>query len=292
MCDEDLLRTEGHARRQAGLSKRDFNLLLVSGAALALLPGAVRAAEITESMVEVRTADGVADCYFAHPSKGAHPGVLLWPDFMSLRPAYRQMARRLAQSGYAVLAINPYYRGKRSPVVDRVDFKDAEAMKMLGALAGALSPDTARTDAAACVAFLDAQQAVDRRRPIGTLGYCMGGALAFRSAAAVPERVGAVAAFHANLVTDRPTSVHLAIPTMKASALIAIAEDDDRGNPTEKDILREAFARAGLAAEVEVYAGTKHGWCTPDMITLYNEAGAARAWARLLALFDRSLANA
>ena len=291
MCNERTLREESRRRREMGLSRRQFDLLALSAAAVALLPGRSLAAVVSESMVDVKTADGMADCYFVHPASGKHPGVLLWPDFVGLRPAYKQMAERLAQSGYAVLVINPYYRGKRAPVVAAgTSFEDEAAQKELGALAKGLSAKGVALDAQACAAFLDQQSAVDAKRKMAVMGYCMGGGFAFHSAAAAPERIGAVATFHAGgLVSERPTSPHLLIPKLKAHALIAIAEDDDKEAPQTKSLRREAFAKAKLPAEIEVYAGAMHGWCTPDMTEYYHEAQARRAWARMLALYQRAL---
>ncbi len=291
MCDEHTLQKEVESRRQLGWSRRDFNLLALSAAAIAMLPGTAVAADIEESMVDIRTSDGVADCYFAHPTKGKYPGVLLWPDYFSLRPAYKQLAKKLAQSGYSVLVINQYYRSEKSPVVEKVDFDDKSTMALMSKLSGALSATTLVVDSKAVVAFLDRQPSVDTGRKIGAMGYCMGGGFTFHTAAAVPDRIGAIASFHGGgLVSKESDSTHLLIPKFKAHALIAIAEGDDKRDPETKTILRTAFAAAKLPAEIEVYVGAKHGWCTPDMTELYSEAHAQRAWGRLLALFARALA--
>jgi carboxymethylenebutenolidase len=128
-------------------------------------------------------------------------------------------------------------------------------------------------------------------RKIGTIGYCMGGPFVFRTAAAFPDRIGAGATFHGGgLVTDKPNSPHLLIPQMKAHYLIAIAENDDKQQPNAKDVLRESFAKAKLPAEIEVYAGTLHGWCPPDS-PVYNHDQAEKAWSRMIALFTTSLAG-
>ena len=239
----------------------------------------------------MQTPDGEADCYFAHPQSGRHPGVIVWPDILGLRPAFRAMGDRLAGSGYAVLVANPYYRTAKAPVVaEGATFADPETRAKVFPLARSLSPETNVTDAKAFVAFLDAQSAVDTARRIGTTGYCMGGPMTMRTAAAVPERVGAGASFHGGgLVTDDASSPHLLVPTMQASFLFAIAENDDERDPGAKTALGEAFDSAGLAAEIEVYEGAMHGWCPPDS-PVYNEAQAERAWARLLALFEGALA--
>jgi carboxymethylenebutenolidase len=252
------------------------------------LPRAANAQAVSEADIDVTTPDGVADCFFVHPTSGAHPGVLIWPDAFGLRAAKKQMARRLAESGYSVLVVNQYYRAQRAPIVDTTNF--AEVRDTLVPLMGSLNADTQTRDAMAFVRFLDTQPAVDRNRMMGTMGYCMGGPFTMRTAAAVPDRIGAAASFHGGgLVTDQADSPHLLVPEMKAQYLFAIAENDDNNQPEAKDVLRDAFARAGLRAEIEVYAGAMHGWCPPDS-TVYHEAQAERAWSRLLALFEIALA--
>jgi carboxymethylenebutenolidase len=241
--------------------------------------------------VKITTPDGVADCYFVHPAKGASAAVLVWPDILGLRPAFRQMGKRLAESGYAVLTVNPFYRMKPSPVVPAgASFADPEVRKMVMPLAQGLNATTHMTDARAFIAWLDKQPAVNRQRKVGTTGYCMGGPIVMRTAAAVPDRVGAGASFHGGgLVTKNPDSPHLLVPQMKASFLFAVAENDDQREPEAKNVLKETFAKANLPAEIEVYAGAAHGWCPPDS-QVYNEKQAERAWSRLLALFAKALA--
>ena len=234
------------------------------------------------------TPDGVSDSYFVHPSSGSHPGVLIWPDAFGLRPAKRQMAKRLAESGYAVLVVNQYYRSQRAPIVNTTNF--AEVSDTLRPLMGTLNPETQVRDARAFIGFLDRQQAVDSNRKMGTMGYCMGGPFTMRTAASLPDRVGAAASFHGGgLVTDQPDSPHLLVPQMQAQYLFAIAANDDESQPEAKDVLRDAFSQAGLQAEIEVYEGALHGWCPPDS-QVYDESKAERAWSRLLALFTRALA--
>jgi carboxymethylenebutenolidase len=260
-----------------------------AGAGLAmLLPRAANAQAVTASDIDVTTPDGVADSYFVHPSSGTHPGVLIWPDAFGLRPAKRQMAKRLAESGYSVLVVNQYYRSQRAPIVDTTDF--GAERETLMPLMGSLNADTQTRDATAFVSFLDSQASVDGNRKMGTMGYCMGGPFTMRTAAAVPDRIGAAASFHGGgLVTDQPDSPHLLVPTMKAHYLFAIAANDDANQPDAKDVLRDAFAQAGLPAEIEVYDGAQHGWCPPDS-TVYHEMQAERAWSRLLVLFENALA--
>ena len=292
MCDEDTLRdAEEHRRRSGGLTRRAFGALSAGAGLAMLLPRAEAAMDVTAANVEISTPDGTADAYFVHPSSGAHPGVLVWPDALGLRPAFEQMGRRLAESGYAVLVVNPYYRRARAPVVEEgATFRDEATRKVIMPLMRSLSAETNVTDAQAFVAFLDAQDAVDSSRKMGTTGYCMGGAITMRTAAALPDRIGAGASFHGGrLVTDSPDSPHLLVGKMRAHYLFAIAENDDRKQPEAKTVLREVFDAAGLPAEIEVYEGALHGWCPPDS-AVYHEAQAERAWSRLLALFETALA--
>ncbi|MBS0580572.1 MAG: dienelactone hydrolase family protein [Proteobacteria bacterium] len=291
MCDNDSMDDMVAYRLKMGLSRREFGALTLGAGLLAALPRAADAAEVTDQEVQIRTPDGVCDAYFVHPARGAAPAVLIWPDIFGLRPAFRQMGKRLAESGYAVLVVNPFYRVKHAPTApEHPDFNDPPTRDAMMALMNALTPATAATDATAFIGWLDGQAAVDRKRKVGTTGYCMGGALTLRTAAAVPGRVGAGASFHGGgLVTDTPDSPHLLIPRMKAHYLVAIAANDDEKQPDAKNVLRESFAGAKLPAEVEVYAGTLHGWCPPDS-QVYNAAAAEKAWARLLVLFKSALA--
>jgi len=253
-----------------------------------MLPQVANAVAVTESEVNVKTPDGVADCYFAHPASGTAPGVLVWPDIFGLRPAFRQIGKRLAESGYSVLVVNPFYRVKKAPTAEQ---GSATPIQELMPLARALSATTHTTDAKAFVGWLDTQPSVAKNRKMGTQGYCMGGPIAFRTAAAVPDRVGAVASFHGGgLVNEKsgPDSPHLLAAATKASFLIAIAENDDKQRPDDKTILKETFDKAKLAAEIEVYPAA-HGWCPPDT-QVYNEPAAERAWTRLLALYSKALA--
>ena len=288
MCEQDDL--DEFARRREELTRRRFGAMALGAGLVAALPRVANAAATTGADVEVKTPDGTADAYFGHPAKGKHPGMLIWPDIFGLRPAFREMATRLAESGYAVLVINPFYRTQKAPTApEHPDFNDPATRQALMALAGSLNPTTAATDAKAFIGFLDSQPSVDKKRKIGTSGYCMGGPFVLRTAAAFPDRVGAGATFHGGgLVTDKPDSPHLLIPSMKAHFLIAIAENDDMKQPEAKDVLRESFAKAKLPAEIEVYAGAMHGWCPPDS-QVYNHDQAEKAWSRLLVLLHSSL---
>jgi len=290
MCDEHYEEDLANYMRFPPLSRRQFAAASVGAGLVVMLPRAAEAQAVKESDVDVKTPDGVADCYFVHPASGATAGVIVWPDILGLRPAFRQMGKRLAESGYAVLVVNPFYRQKKAPVVPAgANFADQATRDIVMPLAKGLSATTHVTDAKAFVAFLDSQAAVDKKRKIGTTGYCMGGPIVMRTAAAVPDRIGAGASFHGGgLVTKAPDSPHLLVPTMKAHFLFAVAENDDQRDPAAKDILKEAFAKASLPAEIEVYPAA-HGWCVPDS-EVYNEAAAEKAWGRLLAIFGKALA--
>ena len=292
MCDQDHFDDDlkDYVSRGA-VTRREFGAVTLGAGMAFVLPRSANAQAVLESEVKVTTPDGVADCYFVHPASGAHAGVLIWPDILGLRPAFRQMGKRLAESGYSVLVVNPFYRLKAAPVVPAgASFSDPEVRKLVMPLAGALNATTHVTDAKAFISFLDTQAAVDKRKKIGTMGYCMGGPITMRTAAAVPDRVGAGASFHGGgLVTKEPNSPHLLVPTMKAQFLFAIAENDDQREPESKTVLKETYAKAALAAEIEVYAGAAHGWCPPDS-AVYNEAQAEKAWSRLLVLFGKALA--
>jgi carboxymethylenebutenolidase len=291
MCEKDDLDEMYEISRSRDLSRRQFGALSLGVGLTAMLPRLADAANTTESEVEIKTSDGTCDAYLVHPVKGKYPAVLIWPDIFGLRPAFRQMGKRLAESGYTVLVINPFYRTKKAPTApEHPDFNDPATRQGLMSLAGTLSPATALTDATAFVAYLDGQPSVDKKRKMGTTGYCMGGPFVFRTAAAFPDRVGAGATFHGGgLATDKPESPHLLIPKMKAQFLIAIAENDDQREPEVKNILRDSFAKAHLTAEIEVYAGTKHGWCPPDS-AVYNAEQAEKAWGRMMVLFKTALA--
>ena len=291
MCDNDSIDDMLEFQRRAELSRRQFGAMTVGTSLMFMLPKLANAADVKESEVEIKTPDGTCDAYFVHPADGKHPGVLIWPDIFGLRPAFRKMGKRLAESGYSVLVVNPFYRTKKAPVAaEGASFQDPTVRAALMQLAGTLNKDTADTDAKTFIAWLDKQSSVDKKKKMGTMGYCMGGPLTMRTAAAIPNRVGAGASFHGGgLVTDKPDSPHLLVPKMKASYLFAIAANDDEKQPDAKNVLRETFAKANLPAEIEVYEGTLHGWCPPDS-QVYNEVQAEKAWSRLLALYGKALA--
>lgn len=288
MCDE--LTAEDNARYLAGLSRRQFGAMTGAAGLAMLLPSPADAMAVTGRNVSIRTADGTADCWFAAPAKGRHPAVLVWPDIMGLRPAFRQMGRRLAESGYAVLVVNQFYRSTAAPFLKPGEsFDQPEVRAKIMPWRAALTTDATQRDAKAFTDFLDAQKSVDTKRGMATTGYCMGGPMTMITAALRPDRVRAGASFHGGgLVTDQPDSPHLMVPRMKAGYLFAIAENDDARSPADKDALRTAFAAAKLPAEIEVYPGTMHGWCPPDS-KVYNQVQADRAWGRMLALFEKAL---
>jgi len=281
-------------------SRREFvKMSTVAGIVAVTGSKSAVAAAVVEMDVEVKTPDGNCDAAFVYPAKGSHPGVLIWSDAFGLRPVLRSMARRLAAEGYAVLVPNPYYRTAKAPVFDDVSkfsFQNPDDRAKLTPLMGSLSaPGKIESDAKAYIAFLDAQKQVNRKKKIGTQGYCMGGPLVMKTAAAVPDRVGAGASFHGGgLVTDKPDSPHLLVPKIKAKMYFGIASNDDKTQPDAKDKLRAAFEAVHGVVEIEVYADALHGWCIADMpmangSPIYNAADAERAWAKLLALYRNAL---
>ena len=284
MCDKDHFAESVAEYEARGLvTRRQFGVLLGAGVAM-MLPRVTNAQAVTEREVEIKTPDGTADAYFVHPASGSAAAVLIWPDIFGLRPAMRNMGKRLAQSGYAVLVPNPFYR------VGKPNATGASPIKEMFAFRKGMSVATDMTDARTFVAWLDAQPQVNKNRRVGVQGYCMGGPMSFHTAAAVPGRIGAVASFHGGGLVgkDPANSPHVLAAATKASFLIAIAENDDKSNPNEKNVLRETFDKAKLSAEIEVYPAA-HGWCPPDT-QVYSEPAAEKAWARLLALYGKALA--
>ena len=242
---------------------------------------------MTETDVEIHTPDGTCDAAFIHPDQGAHPGVLIWADAFGLRPVTRDMARRLAAEGYSVLVPNPFYRVSKAPFTTAAGFdfqNPADRQKLQPLRDSVTAPGAVERDAVAFVAFLDAQKEVDKSKKIGTQGYCMGGALAVRTASEIPGRVGALATFHAGgLVTEKPDSPHLLAPRIKAKVYIGIASNDDAKQPEAKDKLQDVFPNA----EIEVYSGL-HGWCMADAAA-YNRDDAEKARSKLLELYKAAL---
>lgn len=282
MCDEHT--AADNDRVLGGITRRGFTAAAAATGVMAILPSPSNAATVQGRDVTIKTADGTADAYFVAPTSGRHPAVLVWPDIMGLRPAFRQMADRLAQSGYAVLTVNQFYRSTKAPFLKPgQSFDQPEVRAMIMPWRDPLTPAAITADAKTFAAFLDAQPEVDTKRGMGSTGYCMGGPFVVRTAAALPGRVRAGGSFHgAPLVTEAPDSPHKLAAQLQGRYLFAIAENDDARAPGDKDALRSAFAAAKVPAEIEVYAGTMHGWCPPDS-RVYNAAQADRAWERLLA---------
>ncbi len=291
---------KNQTKNNGDIARRDFTALSVA-AGLAATAGSAAAAshKVVETEVEIKMPDGTCDAAFIHPKSGSHPGVLIWPDAFGLRPSMRDIAKRLAAEGYSVLVPNPFYRVSKAPFTDASKFNfgnpddRAKIQPLMASVNAAGNPEK---DAAAYVAFLDAQKQVNKSKKIGTQGYCMGGALVMRTAASLPNRIGAGASFHGGgLATDKPESPHLLAPKIKARLYIGIASNDDKAQPDAKDKLKEAFAAAKVTAEIEVYAEALHGWCVPDMPVqngkpLYSKPDAERAWAKLVALYKAALA--
>jgi carboxymethylenebutenolidase len=282
------------------IARRDFVAISVA-TGLSTTAGSAAAAglEVVETNVEIKTADGTCDAAFIHPKSGSHPGVLIWPDAFGLRPAMRDIGKRIAAEGYSVVVPNPFYRVAKAPFSDasKFSFQNPDDMaKLRPLMASVNAPGNAEKDAAAYVAFLDAQKEVNKAKKIGTQGYCMGGPLVVKTAASLPNRIGAGASFHGGgLVTDKPDSPHLLAPKIKARMYFAVASNDDARQPDAKDKLKEAFAAAKVPAEIEVYSGALHGWCVPDMpmqngVPVYNKPDAERAWGKLVALYKGALA--
>ena len=281
------------------LSRRDFIAMSVAAGIVAAAGSASAAMPVVENDVSVKTPDGMCDAAFIHPTTGSHPGVLIWADAFGLRPSMRDIGKRIAAEGYSVLVPNPFYRVAKAPVFqDPASFNfqnPADMAKLQPLMASINAPGAAEKDAVAYIAFLDAQKQVNKAKKIGIQGYCMGGPLVVKTAAAAPARVGAGGSFHGGgLVTDKPDSPHLLAPKIKARMYFGIASNDDLRQPDAKDKLKEAFAAAKVPAEIEVYPGALHGWCVPDMplqngMPIYNKPD-ARAWGKLVALYKTALA--
>ena len=290
MCDEHTADENAALAGTDAITRRRFGVLAGAAGLMAVLPTPADAAEVAGKDVTITTPDGTCDAYWVAPKRGKHPAVLVWPDIMGLRPAFRQMADRLAQSGYAVLVVNQFYRSTKAPYLAPGESYDQPAVRArITPWRAALTQAATISDGRAFIAWIDKQPQTNTKRGLATTGYCMGGPMVLLTAAERPDRVRAGATFHGGgMATDKPDSPHLRVPQMKASFLIAVAENDDARNPVEKELLRTAFAANKRPAEIEVYKGTMHGWCPPDS-KVYNEAQANRAWERQLALFRKAL---
>src|SRR6266700_4557833 len=280
------------------LSRRDFIAMSVAAGIVAAAGPASTAMPVTETDVTIKTPDGVCDAAFIHPTTGSHPGVVIWADAFGLRPVMRDIGKRIAAEGYSVLVPNPFYRVAKAPVIANVSSFNfqTDMPKIQPLMASINAPGAAEKDAAAYIAFLDAQSQVNKGKKIGTQGYCMGGPLVVKTCAAVPNRVGAGASFHGGgLVTNNPDSPHLLAQKIKARMYFGIAANDDMQQPDAKTKLKEACAAAKVPAEIEVYSMSQHGWCVSDMPKqangepIYNKSDAERAWGKLLALYKAGL---
>ncbi|WP_260924729.1 dienelactone hydrolase family protein [Novosphingobium sp. 9] len=292
MCDEFTLESEEANLARRGLDRRAFAALSAAGAMGVALAGcsssfAQTGDAVTEGMVSIAMDTGVCDAFFVHPAKGTHPGIVLWPDIAGLRDAFKVMARSLASQGFAVLAVNHYYRSGPSPVMESFsDYRTPEGQAKIAPMRELLTPAAITADAKRYVAFLDAQGVVAKDRKIGTSGYCMGGPFTVRTAAAVPARVGGAVSLHgAGLVTPAPDSPHRLLTQTKASYLFAIARNDDAKQPDQKTQLRAAADAAGRPAEIEVYPAD-HGWTVPDS-PAWDPDAADKAWKQMVALFSK-----
>jgi carboxymethylenebutenolidase len=290
----------GHDSNADDFSRREFVALSIAAGVAAATTTAARGADlpVTESDVMVKTPDGTCDAAFIHPTTGKHPGVLIWPDAFGLRPSMRDIGKRIAAAGYSVLVPNPFYRTAKAPVfadASKFNFANQDDRAKLQPLMGPLNAaGNAEKDAAAYIAFLDAQPQVDKTKKIGTQGYCMGGPLVMRTAA-TSTRIGAGGSFHGGgLVTNNPNSPHLLAPKIHARMYFGVAKNDDERQPDAKDKLKAALDAAHVANKIEVYPAN-HGWCMPDMpapanAPIYSKPDAERAWGELLALYKQALA--
>ncbi|MEM7741888.1 MAG: dienelactone hydrolase family protein [Pseudomonadota bacterium] len=295
MCDETTERELDAYLEEKRLTRRTFTAAASTTVLTAGLTPATFAADghgvsLAEQDVLVPTPDGVVDGIFIHPSEGAHAAVIFWPDVHGVRPAFFDMARRLAGSGYSVLAVNPYYRTIKGRLFDEgMTIRDPGGREVIEPHYPVLSPDTVVTDALALTAWLDQQDAVDTSRGVGAVGFCMTGSWTLRAAAAVPSRVKAPSSFHGGgLVTDQPDSPHLLADQITGGVLIAIAENDHERQPDAQDVLIDAFKAASVPADIDVYEDAMHGWVVTDS-RAYHAEQSEHAWSRMLALFETQL---
>ena len=281
---------------QNELSRRDFVAMGIA-AGIVAATGSASAADlpVTDKDVEIKTPDGMCNAAFIHPTTGSHPAVIIWADAFGLRPALRDMGKRLAAQGYTVLVPNPFYRVTPDPKIDTATFDFAKDRDKITPLMNSINAEgAAEKDAAAFIAWLDQQKEVNKSKKIGTQGYCMGGPLVMRTAAS-SARIGAGGSFHGGgLVTDSPNSPHLLAPKIHARLYFGVAKNDDARQPDAKDKLKAALDAAHVANKIEVYPAN-HGWCMPDMpapanAPIYSKPDAERAWAELLALYKQGLA--
>jgi carboxymethylenebutenolidase len=245
------------------------------------------------STVDIGTGAGTADAFLAAPDDNGHyPGVLFYMDAFGPRPRLEEMAGRVAAEGYVVLVPNVFYRQGPAPLIDTSQLMDpgrrGKLFEVLRPWMRQLTPERAMSDADAYLDFLVAHDQV-ADGPFGTTGYCMGGALALRTAAHRPDEVAAAAAFHpGRLVTDAADSPHLLVDRLHAEVYVAAADNDPSLTPEQQQRLDQALTEAGVSHVVEQYDGTAHGFTMSDT-PVYDEAATERHWQALLALLARTL---
>jgi carboxymethylenebutenolidase len=241
--------------------------------------------------LRIPTPDGRADAFAAFPGDGErHPGVLLYADAFGLRPELERKARELAGHGYYVLVPNLWYRHGPAPVTDLPEHIGEEIRPaIINRLMPVLQEHTTERilrDADAYLRFLAARPEA-AAGPAGVLGYCIGGALAMRTAAAFPGRVAAVAGFHPGfLVTDAPDSPHRLLSGLTAEVHLGLSENDMR--PEAVDELNRALEATGAGYRTEICPGSVHGYTMSDT-DAFDPVALQRHWDRLLALFGRAL---
>jgi carboxymethylenebutenolidase len=240
-------------------------------------------------MVDITTTDGVADAYLTRPDDQPHPGVLFIMDAFGLRPRIDEMADRIAERGYVVLAPNVFYRAGRSPLFELPDLSHpderASFFQSLRPLIDQLTPDAVVRDGGAYLDYL----AHVAPGPVAITGYCMGARVAWRIAAAHPDRVAALAGFHAGgLATDAPDSPHLSAGKIRAEVYFGHADQDPSMTADQITTLDKALDEAGVPHVTEVYPGAVHGYTMSDA-PVYNEAAAERHFDALFDLLERTL---
>ena len=284
---DDVLGAGKLMTRNAGhlMSRRSFTVLSLSAAMMATTAArAAQGMQVTESIVEVKTADGVCDASFAHPTTGSYPGVIVWGDIMGLTPAFRDLGKRLAAQGFSVLVPNPYYRKAKAPVF-AAPLQESDRPMVMTYVGPIMAPGVLEKDTISHAAFLETQPSVNKAKKLGITGYCIGGGLAMRSAVALADRAGAGVSFHGGaLITDPAT-----VAKIKSRFYFAVSGDDAQKEPATMDKLKAAFDAAKTPVEIEVYSSTKHGWCVPGTPE-YDMAEADRAFNKMVALYKQSIA--
>jgi carboxymethylenebutenolidase len=245
---------------------------------------------LRSSTVAIETSDGVADAYLTRPDDGdRHPGVLFVMDAYGLRPRIEEMADRIAERGYAVLAPNVFYRAGRAPVLAFPDMTSEDArgefFKEVRPLVGELTPERLAADGGA---YLD-ELAKVAREPVAITGYCMGARLGWRIAAAHPDRVAALAGFHGGgLATDDPESPHRSAGELRAEVYLGHADQDPSNKAEQISAVDAALNDAGVTHDAEVYPGARHGYTMADT-PAYDEQATERHFTALFELLDRTL---